>query len=149
VSTTLPRYSAPDRSRQRVRLIAALGLLAATAIGVGGLVHLLSKSSASPSPSTPTHEVEPSRRSEASTSASATPTPRAGFDSLETLVGEVEQAERAVSSARAALRRARVLGGVDADQLDWLERRLDALGPSPTTPSAEAPASPSASQREL
>ncbi|MFV8752767.1 hypothetical protein ACNOYE_19635 [Nannocystaceae bacterium ST9] len=143
-TATPPRYSAPDRSRQRVRLVAAIGLLASTAIAVGGLVHLL--------PSRETPPAEPTRE------PTATPTALRGElhphdsnagsrDSLEDVILEVERAERAVSSARAALRRARMLG-VDDEQLDWLERRLDALGGLPMPPSRE-PASSRGGAREL
>lgn len=126
VPTTPPRYSAPDRSRQRVRLIAAIGLLASTAIAIGGLVHLFSAEDEPAGVSTPGEKSDASQSAE----RSAEQVPR---DSLRPLLTEVERAERAVSSARAALRRARILGGVDPEQLDWLERRLDALG-SPTAP---------------
>jgi hypothetical protein len=123
VSTTPPHYSAPDRSRQRIRLIAAIGLLASTAIAIGGAVHLLSTQAEPAGASAPT----PTRESTRSTEPSLERLPG---DSLSTLLTEIEQAERAVSSARASLRRARILGRVDPAQLDWLERRLDALGGS-------------------
>lgn len=124
MSSTPPRYSAPDPSRQRLRLVAAIGLLACTALVVGGLVHLLSDARPVVEPvPTPT-----------TASAPASPSPTAAtHDSLDTLVMEVERAERAVAQARAALQRARTRGEIDAAQLDWLERRLDALvGAAPT-----------------
>ena len=130
--TTSPRYSAPDRSRQRIRLIAAIGLLASTAIAVGGLVGLLSSDEREPSAAVvggpPTPRAEPS--------PGAVRDPLRTLDSIDALIVEVERAERAASSARAALRRARMLGHVDDQQLDWLERRLDALGRPPAPPSS-------------
>jgi hypothetical protein len=158
VPTTPPRYSAPDRSRQRVRLIAAIGLLASTAIAIGGLVGLLS----SDDEATIGTPGDAERASEPS-SVETLRNPLSALDSIDALILEVERAERAASSARAALRRARVLGTIDTDQLDWLERRLDALGrtsgvpsPAPTAPlmddgsrSTAARASTSEGPREL
>lgn len=119
VSSSPPRYSAPDPSRQRLRLVAAVGLLACSALVVGGLVHLLSDTRPEPA-----QAPAPAR---ASTAASPDPSPSPPRDSLDELVVEVERAEQAVARARAALQRARARGDVDATQLDWLERRLDAL----------------------
>ena len=119
VSSSPPRYSAPDPSRQRLRLVAAVGLLACAALVVGGLVHLLSDTRPEPAKAPAT--------ASASVSTTASPDPGPTRDSLDVLVLEVERAEQAVGRARAALQRARARGDVDAAQLDWLERRLDAL----------------------
>jgi hypothetical protein len=141
VPTTSPRYSAPDRSRQRVRLIAAIGLLASTALAIGGLVGLLEADEESPT----VVGGEAARKVEPSSSRSGRE-PLNPLDSRDALILEVERAERAASSARAALRRARAIGEVDVDQLDWLERRLDALGRPSAMPST-APSHPPSDAR--
>lgn len=131
--TTPPRYSAPDRSRQRIRLIAAIGLLASTAIAIGGLVGLFSADAdAPPGPSAAGGDATPGAEP---SSSQALRNPLDALDSIDALILEVERAERAASQARVALRRARLLGHIDPEQLDWLERRLDALGRPSATPS--------------
>lgn len=139
MSTTPPLYSAPDRSRQRVRLIAAIGMLASTAIAIGGLVALASADEDRPGiPSAIGGDAMRGAEPNADQSLRDRLYTLDSLDSIDALLREVERAEAAASSARAALRRARLRGNIDAEQLDWLERRLDALG----TPSAIASPSP-------
>lgn len=141
MSTTPPRYSAPDSSGQRVRLVTAIGLLMGTAIAVGAVVHLVTEGEPGLAPA-PLVEGGPPRADESR--ASADPS-----DPVHALIGEIERAERAVSSARAALRSARTLGSIDREQLEWLERRLDALGDPAPTPATALPMLPEPEPREL
>lgn len=126
MSSTIPRYTAPERSR--LRLIAALGVLTATAIAAGGLASVFSGET----------EVEHAA-SEAGESLveSSSPSP---FDPSHMLELEVERAEQTHAAARAALREARLRGDIDPSVIDALERRLDALAPmrlpSPASPDA-------------
>jgi hypothetical protein len=116
VTNGLPRFTGPAQARQRMRLIAALGMLAIAAITTGGLASL-----AANRPPRPEREQRPASQ------ASAAELPPL-FDPAGRLEAQVQEAERATDQARAMIRSERQRGLVDERLLDALEQRLDALG---------------------
>ena len=122
VASALPRFTGPAQARQRMRLIAALGMLAIAAITTGGLASLATNRPR------PTVEEE---RPRASPKASTPELPTL-FDPARRVEAQVEEAERAADRARAMIRSERQRGLVDDRLLDELEHRLDVIG-DPTT----------------
>lgn len=110
-----PRFARPAAARARLRLAAALGLLAATALVLGTLASLLW----SKQPEPPRHRWVQN------------PDPETLIDPTRALEQRVQAAEHSVAEARAALRQARERGDVDPTVIDGLERRLGLLGESP------------------
>jgi hypothetical protein len=147
VTSALPRFTGPAQARQRIRLAAALGLLAIAALLTGGLASLAADRS----------DTEASRdREQADTTPSGNHTQLPDLIDPASLVEtRVDQAEHAVTRARAAIRSARQLGIVDPDRLDELERELDRTigrqpaAPSPSSNSGLASRSVDASPRSL
>lgn len=123
VASALPRFTGPAQARQRMRLIAALGMLAIAAITTGGLASLASKRPAAPA-----------EREQPRPSANAvTPELPTLFDPARRVEAQVEEAERAAERARAMIRSERERGLVDDRLLDALEHRLDGIDdPTPT-----------------
>lgn len=127
VADALPRFSGPAQVRQRMRLVAALGILAIAALATGGLASLTAKRSDRADASKPT-------------GASTLPNTLPGLlDPAHLVQDRVEQAERAQTRARAALRSARQLGLVDPAQLDQLERQLETSAASISSGSSGTP----------
>lgn len=137
VSSALPRFNGPAQARQRMRLIAAIGMLAIAAITAGGVASLTAGRSMmrdEPRTTTPATGAEPRAHVDWSSLAEAD------------VEGQVERAEREVQNARVKIRNARRLGLVDERTLDELERRLDETAGrppvtaiDPSTPSPELP----------
>lgn len=115
-----PRFSGSPQARQRIRLAAAIGFLAITAIGVGGLASL---ARGRPQPNA---ALEP-----AAPVLGSAPGPSDLLNHSARLEHEVREAEQAVTRARAAISSARQLGTVDQALLLEFERRLGRLGESP------------------
>jgi hypothetical protein len=115
-----PRFTGPTQARQRIRLAAAIGFLAITAIGVGGLASLAGERPEAGA------TIEP-----VGTARGSAPGPSSLLDHGARLELEVREAEQAVTRARAAISSARQLGNVDPALLLEFERRLERLGESP------------------
>jgi hypothetical protein len=126
-----PRFTGPTQARQRIRLAAALGVLAITAIGVGGLASL---ARGRPDPGAATEPAGAAR--------GTTPDPISLLDHGARLELEVREAEQAVTRARAAISSARQLGTLDPALLLEFERRLEQLGESPLDSVRRAMGSP-------
>lgn len=139
--STPPIHSAPQPApalqspaRQRVRLVAALGILAAAALTAGFLGEALQDRRASQS------NWRDNPRSEAPPPSEASETPE---DPLAELEGEVEAAERSYHGAWASLESA-AAQGLPPEQLEAYERRLLRLQPAATTATAPEPNSATA-----
>jgi hypothetical protein len=131
VTSALPRFTGPAQVRQRIRLAAALGLLAIAALLTGGLASLAASRSDAAAHDPGERVAEPA--------SSHAPLPDL-IDPATLVEARVEQAEHAVSRARAAIRSARQLGVVDQSRLDELERELDKAIGRPPASAAPAPA---------
>jgi|SRR5690606_27174388 len=129
VTSALPRFTGPAQARQRMRLIAALGMLAIAAITAGGLASLTA--------GRPVVRVDEPPATPPTTSSER----RAPVDMAAMIEVQLEGAEHEVQSARAMIRMARRLGMVDDRQLEQYERRLDRIAGRPPEPVA-APSSP-------
>lgn len=122
MSSALPRFTGPAQARQRMRLIAALGILAIAALATGGLASLTAGRPA----------LRDDERAKMP-AASAERRPASPIDMTAVIEEQVEQAEQELREARAAIRAARRLGQVDGRLLDEFERRLgQAAGQPPT-----------------
>jgi hypothetical protein len=108
------RFNGLHHGRAHVRLVAAVGILASTAIATGGLVSLLSSDTPAP-----TSKSEPALGLVVPVAAAA--------DTVLELELRVREAELAAARARAALRNARQLGR-DERELESYEHRLELLG---------------------
>ena len=113
----LPRFGGPARARQRMRLAAAIGMLAIAAIATGGLASLASGSPVIPRDA---DSAPPTR-------AWATPEAARLLDPRTRVEAQVRDAEDSVARARAAIRSAREAESVDPHVLDAYETRLDLL----------------------
>lgn len=128
----LPRFTGPAQARKRLRLVAAIGVLAITGVVAGALASLGERG---PTPDTA------ARRAQPRATGAETPERR----DLAALVEiRVVEAEDAVDRAWAAVRSARQLGLGDPQLLDEFERRLEGLGGG--GPSAASPVEPRSPQ---
>jgi hypothetical protein len=112
VTGALPRFDGPAQSRQRLRLVAAVGMLAVAALGIGGVASLA--------------RLRTPADLEAAEQASTAEQPSL-IDPAGLVEARIDEAEAAVARARLAVRSARQLGVVDPRLLDDFERRLDRL----------------------
>jgi hypothetical protein len=111
-----------------MRLIAAIGMIAIAALATGGLASLTAR----PAPRD-AERVRPPK-------AQAAPRIASPIDATAMLEAQVEDAERELQKARAAIRAARLLGQVDGQLLDEFERRLErAAKQSASTPAPALP----------
>jgi hypothetical protein len=115
-----PRFTGPDRVRQRIRLAAALGMLAAIALTIGGFASLAGS-----------RPVLPRHGADAPSPTHPTTDPRELLAPAARLELDVREAEAAVARARAGISKARQRDTVDPSVLEALERRLEHLGESP------------------
>lgn len=137
MTSALPRFNGPAQARQRLRLIAAIGMLAIAALTTGGLASLTAGRTLLPEEErAPTKTSAPDRRS------SSAPDP------VTELEARVQRAERELHEAQTALRSARRFGQIDPRLLDELERRLEQAA-SPPRPIATLPERTLHSAREL
>lgn len=116
----LGELGGPARVRQRMRLAAAIGMLAIAALATGGLASL-----AAGSPSLPIRT-----KTKAPVRAWTTPEANRLLDPTTRVEAQVHDAEQSVARARAAIRAAREAETVDPEVLTSLERRLEILGES-------------------
>ncbi|MFO7566223.1 MAG: hypothetical protein R6X02_26490 [Enhygromyxa sp.] len=126
MSSALPRFTGPAQARQRLRLIAALGMLAIAALATGGLASL---SAGGP--------VLRSKQRAQPPATSNEPRSAAPIDMSALIEEQVEQAERELREARAAIRAARRLGQVDERELVEFERRLERAAGQPPRAAAD------------
>jgi hypothetical protein len=113
VTGALPRFDGPAQGRQRLRLVAAVGMLAVAALGIGGAASLA--------------RLRAPADLESPEQASTTAEQPSLIDPAGLVEARIEEAEAAVARARLAVRSARQLGVVDPRLLDDFERRLDRL----------------------
>ena len=122
--TSQARMKRPARARERIRLAAALGILAGVAIAAGGLASLLSGTPMLPN------------RSE----TDARPSPLDWVQPIETTTQRdetqraVEQAETAAAHAQAVVERAQARGELDPATASDYRDRLERLGRETETP---------------
>lgn len=127
VVSELPRFAGPAQARQRMRLAAAIGMLAIAAIATGGLASLAAGS--------------PMLRDRGETKAgSPPPAPAPELDPATLAEQRVREAELAAARARAALGAARRAEHVDPATIEELERRVERLGERPLSPLGDASA---------
>ena len=119
MTAPLPRFSTSAEARGRLRLIAAVGMLALAALATGGIASLTQGSRA--------ESTAPPLPAELTSSSGGAPL----LDPAARLERQVREAERGVERARSAIRRARQLGQIDRALLDELEARLELVGDSP------------------
>ncbi|PRQ02298.1 hypothetical protein ENSA5_24500 [Enhygromyxa salina] len=121
----LPRFTGPAQIRERIRLAAAIGMLASAALATGALGSLAEGSSLFPRPAAPDPQQANGWASPDRDQLDHLLDPAARLDL------EVRAAEAAVARARAAINTSRQLNELDPALLSDLERRLALLGESP------------------
>lgn len=130
------RLKRPARARERLRLAAALGVLAALAIITGGLASLAVGS--------PVLERAPPPAAETSVLDWI---PNIELSPRTQVEAELEQAEQALERARATLERAREQGSLSEEELEELELRIEAYAPYASPPASDESPAPSRFQR--
>ena len=130
------RLKRPARARERLRLAAALGVLAALAIITGGLASLAVGS--------PVLERAPAPASEGSVLDWI---PNIELSPRTQVEAELEQADQALERAREVVERARERGSLPEEELEELEQRIDAYAPYTSPPVSGNRPGPSHFQR--